>query len=225
MLKSIQRSIFIILGACALQACTTPGAARQQILETVAPDQLAYVVGKYTVSCEPNDDATDCRPPFNRIAIYFKGGPPEVFRDDISVETSTLGAENPDFDIIDAKANTGSVYFCRPVPPGDYSIYSMTYWNFAGGGSGFYLNDNKSFHVPFRAKPGTLSVLDHLTVTSGQRKTLLGRSVGTPGGIEFSSLNDAEIQRAVDKCPADATRKARDGQGLGNTQSIYPFES
>ncbi|MEM6640183.1 MAG: hypothetical protein AAF610_09800 [Pseudomonadota bacterium] len=204
-------------------ACTLPETQRAQLIESVPVAERAYIVGKYTSDCDLNKKKTECTQPFSLVAVSYTNNADPEFEDRIAIERSQWTRKATTEVVTDFEGGKVTHFFCQAVVPGDYEFYGAWFYNYDGGGSGYTPQAGEKFSVPFSAKAGQLSVLDHIDVSVTSTKTLLGRRTGAPGAIAFSKMGDADLTNAVSKCPEAAQTLPKARQGLDSTATIYPF--
>ena len=115
-------------------------------------------------------------------------------------------------------------FFCFPLPTGNYKFYGLSYYNFAGGGSGYSTQNDHRFSLPFSVVSSQVTNLGAITMTTSEGKNFLGLSVFGPGQLELSKISDSGITSALLKCPetkdrtiVDATLSSELG---GNTPEV-----
>lgn len=199
----LKQTIYLVLISILVNVvgCTTYSDARNKMVENLPESERAYLVGKYSVECSPNAANTSCPQSFNSISVHYMSNGELKYEDRFdSINGSMLGNDTS-YDIIDYEVKEKSYYFCRILPEGMYSLFTIRYWNFAGGGSGYYLGEEDQFEIPFRLEAGKISLIDHLKLTTNKGKNLFGITLPAPGGLEIRRIADDEIQLAIEKCP------------------------
>ena len=86
------------------------------------------------------------------------------------------------------------------------TLYS--YWNFAGGGSGYNLDKKNQFDIRFNVVAGELRHIGKIKATLESGKNVFGMTVHGPGQIELSGASEEEQRLALEKCP-ESVRLAR----------------
>lgn len=180
-----------------IAGCAPMDEKRKALENSLAPEERAYVIGKFSTQCFSNSTKTKCTQTFNLIDVHYKSTNGDGFIDSLS---STHGGirNNSIYDEIKPEFEEKSFYFCRVLPEGEYAFYDLRYWNFAGGGSGYSMKKADHYNVSFNLKSQTVTNIDQLKVTTNQ---------GLPGHLELRPLSEEEVQLALDKCPAEAKNK------------------
>lgn len=188
-----------VFGLC---GCVTVEQAMQKRLENVPPDQIGYVLGTYKVECWARKD--HCQQAFNSISTYYSSTTNPEFQGVLSLQHGGFGGNTVyDFEKVDLLEK--GIYFCQPLPAGEYQITSYSYWNFAGGGSGYRLDKEHWFDIRFHVTAGELRHIGSIKATMESGKNLFGITIHAPGQLELSASSEEEQRRAMEKCP-ESTR-------------------
>jgi hypothetical protein len=214
-----------IVGCLVLIAgCETLDQQRQRIENSLNESERAYLVGKYSTQCKGNSDKTKCAQYFNSISVSFKSTDNDRVWDRLA---STQGgiSGNSVYDEVKPELDEKSIYFCRILPEGEYEFYSTTYWNYAGGGSGYSLRKGDYFSVPFSLKAEMVTTVDTVKLTTTKGKNLIGLALTLPGQLELKPLSKEELQLAIQKCPEAAHDKPIIESNLPEKDYLSPFVS
>lgn len=217
-LRMIAISILLIL----VTACTTFREARKQFENDLPLLKRSYLVGKFSVQCKTNEEKTKCWQSFNSISAHYGAKDQEYF-DRLNSTSGSAFGDDTVYDKVDYDRQEKSYYFCRILPAGTYYFYKIGYWNFAGGGSGYSLNEEDFFDVPFQLETGKISLVGHLKLTTEEGKNIFGLPLATPGVLELSPLDDDEVQLAIQKCPEAARNGELIPQVLWEKNYSSPF--
>lgn len=193
-----------LFGFSLLFGCATHNESRQKMEESLPEHERAYLIGKYSIQCSPNPSRNTCAQSFNSMSVYYQSAGGMHYSDIFDFTSGGMFGGDTVADHIDLEAGEKSFYFCRILPAGAYNLFSIRYWNFAGGGSGYTLRKEDQFDVPFHLEAGKVSNIDHLSLTVAQGKNAFGMSLPMPGGLEISSLSEGEVEQALERCPENA---------------------
>jgi hypothetical protein len=184
--------------ALVLGACATAADVMRERVEKIPEAERSYMVGAFAVECVP--DGADCGQTFNSISLFYRG----VGNDMWGLLHSTQGGfgNNTVYDFVRPDAKEKGFYFCDGLPAGTWSFNAYSFYNFAGGGSGYTMKDEAKFDLPFTLKPGEVVYLGKLKVTLTHGKNLFRMDVTGPGDVVLSSDPEHEIAAALAKCPA-----------------------
>ncbi|MCE2028460.1 hypothetical protein [Sessilibacter corallicola] len=213
---SIVGCLFVVTG------CATLEQKRQAIEASLDESERAYLVGKYSTQCKGNSNKTKCAQHFNSISVSFKSTDNDRIWDRLA---STQGgfSGNSVYDEVKPELDEKSIYFCRILPEGEYKFYTTSYWNYAGGGSGYSLRKEDYFTVPFSLKAEKITTVDHIKLTTRQGKNLIGLALTLPGQLELKPLSKEELSLAIKKCPVEAHDKPIVQSGLSEKEYSSPF--
>jgi len=199
----ILKSITAILCSILLSSCYSHNNNIKKLVDDIPVDERAYFVGKYSVSCKPNKSKNRCGLGFHGIFLNYKSQNSEnTIWDRFGIE-GDLWFNSAEADSIDFEKGEASNYFCKILPAGDYSIYSMTYWTHTDGKT-YRVKENQYFDIPFKLERMKISNLDHLKLTTTFEKNWMGIHLPFPGVLKLSPLSDQEINKAIEKCPSVA---------------------
>lgn len=187
-----------------LVSCTTYSQARKQLEDSLPENERAYLVGKYSVQCQPNSSQTKCAQSFNSISLHYKIDGENKYSDRLDSTNGSMFGNDTAYDEIAYDKNEKSYYFCRILPAGEYRFFTISFWNFAGGGSGYYLSEEDQFNVPFKLEAGKINSIGSLKLTTEKGKNIFGMPLPAPGVLEISPINKDEVELAVQKCPRNA---------------------
>jgi len=192
--------ITLALILVSITGCTTYGEARKQLIDSLPESERAYLIGKFSVQCKPSNGGAKCSQAFNSISAYYKSNTLK-YNDRFDSTNGSIFGNDTIYDVVDTKNKVKSFYFCRILPEGNYSLFTIRYWNFAGGGSGYYLAEEDQFDIPFRLEKGKISLIGSLKLTTEQGKNILGMTLPTSGLLVLDILKDEEVNSALKKCP------------------------
>ena len=187
-----------------MAGCVSYEDQRNKLIESLDESERSYLVGKYSVQCKANSSGTKCGQPFNSMSVYYTATGELEYSDRFSSVMGNMFGADTSYDIVDSKKEEKGYYFCRILPAGEYSLFTIRYWNFGGGGSGYYLDEKDQFDIPFSLVAKKITVLDHVKLTTDMDKNIFGLDLAVPGNVELSSLTENEIQLALEKCPEAA---------------------
>lgn len=190
----------LTLLATSLSGCTTIEQAMEQRGQAIPEAERAYVMGTYKVACMARSGK--CNAPFNAISTYYRSvsGPTAMT---LRVVEQGIGG-NTVHDFIDVEGEEKGIHFCHVVPAGEYSLFSFRYWNFAGGGSGFFLREEDQFDVRFAVDAGEIFHVGDIKQTFTSGRSLMGLARKYPGVMELAAGSDETALRALEKCPESA---------------------
>lgn len=215
--------LFFVLIMLNVTGCTTYSQARKQLAESIPESERAYLIGKFSVQCRPNRGGTQCNQAFNSIFVNYKSIGELDFLDRLNSTQGDMFGDGTQYDIIDIENQTKSYYFCRILPEGSYSLFTLRYWNFAGGGSGYYLKEEDYFDIAFSLTKQKISLIGSLKMTTDQGKNIFGMALPIPGFLELGDLHDEEIKAALQKCPESVRHYEIIQQNLTGKSYQSPF--
>lgn len=214
-------SIFVFL----LPSCTTFTEMRRQLEASLPESERAYLIGKFSVSCEPNSKQSKCKQGFNSLSLYYEYLHDEKYSSRLNSTWGGMGSDTI-HDEIDYDRKEKGYYFCRILPAGNYSILNMTFNNFSGGGSGYSLNNEDFFNLSFQLKTGQVTTIDHLKLTTGTGENIFGMSLPAPGKLIVSSLSEEKRRLAIRKCPSKVwSNEVISADLINNLPTEHPFVS
>ncbi|MBA8888886.1 hypothetical protein FHW12_003122 [Dokdonella fugitiva] len=184
-------------------------ASQQEILEervaAIAEPARSYVIGTYVVDCEPRGE--DCGQTFNAINANFHDvADPKNWSWLSSVHGDAFG-HNTEYDFTSAAQKEKGYYFCLPLMPATYAFSTISYQNFAGGGSGFNLRKDEQFDARFSLGSAETVYIGRIHVTTSRARNLIGIPLSAPGMMIVSSGSESERQAALAKCPASIQKR------------------
>lgn len=198
MLKTIAVAVLVTT----LAGCASGPRIIETRVRSTPESQRGYIVGTFSVDCEVKRGS--CEQGFNSIsADYRMKTEPEVWSRVGSTQGATFGGDSV-HDYVNSAEGYKVFGFCTVLPPGEYEFYSHTYYDFAGGGSGYSMREKDYYSIPFVVRAGEISNIGRIHMTTTKGENLLGMSVSGPGVMLLipSGVTDAEL--AVSKCPGTA---------------------
>lgn len=223
MFKDLQYFLTITV-VLSVVGCATYNQARKELIENLPESERSYLAGKFSVQCNPNSENTICSQGwFNSISVHYKSRGEIPFKDRLNSTYGAMFGDDTSYDVIDFEEEEKSFYFCRILPAGAFSLFNISYWHFPGGGSGYDLSEEDQFDIPFSLEEGKISIIDHLKLTTGKTKNLLGMSIPYLGKLEISRLAEDQVQLAIDKCPEIARNSEVLPQRLWRNEYGSPF--
>ena len=198
-MTNLIRIIIILIMTSLLSSCLTVEQARKKRVENVPVNQRSYMIGKYIVTCEPDKD--ECNQGFNSLSVKYRSKEnPEYTNRIDSVYGSSIFGDDTKVDFVSIKKQEKGFYFCQSMKPGTYSLYSYEFYNFAGGGSGYYIRDDKQFDLPFSLGAGEAVYIGNLKLTTTKGENFFGAEVSGPGILIISEGDKHDIEMAIKKC-------------------------
>lgn len=193
------RLAFALATALLLAGCTTPAQVKEQREAAIPPNQRAYVIGRYAVTCEPV--RSGCLQRFNVIALRHHSGQPVNLSGEIEAQHGGMFGGNTVFDFEDPGRGEKGFYFCELFPAGSSAFVGLSFWNFQGGGSGYRTDPDHFFQLPFTLAAGEVAYVGRLKVTTETGRNMFGMKLPAPGVLEVSSSPAEDIAKALMKCP------------------------
>lgn len=183
-----------------LSGCVTMDQAMQKRLESVPAHEIGYVLGTYKAGCWATKKG-GCQQPFNAITAYYNSVSSPDLQGALSLQHGGMFGGNTVYDFENADLLEKGIYFCQPLPAGEYQMISYSYWNFAGGGNGYRLDKKNQFDIRFNVAAGELRHIGNIKATLESGKNVFGMTVYGPGQIELSGASEDEQRLALEKCP------------------------
>lgn len=195
----------VLLVALAVSACTPLAQVKQQRLADLPLEQRAYVIGRYGVDCW-YPSTKKCNQAFNSITTFFshpgaeEGAIPGV----LTAVTGSIFGENTTWDIVDMDRREQWVFFCEVVAAGTHEFTGMRYWDFAGGGSGYYIPREGTLGPRFEAPAGQVTYIGWVKASTGTGRNLLGMKKPAPDALELGEGVPEDHALALERCPVEA---------------------
>jgi hypothetical protein len=200
-------ALLTLTGALGLSACASRPDTITQRLSATPQEKYSYVIGTYVVTCEPRKER--CDQAFNEISTAFRSADDKTAYRALNSVSGSIFNKNTVYDFVDQTRKEKGFHFCIPLPAGDYGFFAFNFYNYAGGGSGYWIGEKNVFNLPFSLAAGEVAYVGRLKIktTSG----MVSMRFPAPGILLLSSDN-AEVQRtALQKCPEGVrTRPIRD---------------
>jgi hypothetical protein len=197
---TLGKPLLVILLVILLPSCVSHSERMKQILAKVPQQDLAYVIGKYAVECEP--DGNDCYQSFNSISINYKDSLGNDFPGLLISTRGSMFGSDTTYDFVSPETREKGYYFCHPVPKSSYSVYSFSFYNFANGGSGYSIEKDQQFDIPFSVNKGEVAYIGKLKLSSSSGDNIFGMKIYGPGVLLLSDGADVDITNALKKCPS-----------------------
>lgn len=196
---SVARTVLCLLAAAA-GGCVSQAQIRQAREAAIPTDQRSYAIGRFSIDCLPVKER--CVQRFDSMSVGYSSSAGKSFEGVVEAVQGSFGYDTV-FDEVSITAGEKSFYFCEVFPPGEHSFFTMRYWNFAGGGGGFFLRDEDYFSLPFSTAPGEVVYVGRLKMTTSIEHNIFGMPLHAPGQLLLSSDAHADIARALAKCPVE----------------------
>lgn len=213
---------FALASLLLLSACATGPATIAKRLQAIPTEQHAYVLGTYAITCVRS--TPECDQQFNAISAYFRDTTDGSSSDRFSFVKGSFLVPDTKADFVDRELGEKGYYFCIPLPPDDYEIFTYDFFNFAGGGNGYSVPTDNHFSLPFKLAPGEAVHIGRVKVTSRDGKNILGMLVPAPGFMMVSAESVEAERAALQKCPepigTDSYRRSPLSDGPVNA---WPF--
>lgn len=173
-------------------------------LGSIPEAQRGYIVGMLSVSCEVKRGT--CEQGFNSISAQYRMTTDhEVWSQISSIQGSTFRGDTV-HDYINSSEGHKGFSFCTALPPGTYEFHAHSYYDFAGGGSGYSVREKDYYSIPFVVKPGEISDLGMIRITSTKGANIFGMPLSAPGVMVLMSAGATAAESRVAKCPDTAKR-------------------
>lgn len=185
--------------------CNTVAQKRNAIIEKIPPDERAYIIGKYSVACKPV--GSSCSQHFNSITLHYRDINTKSFPGTLSSTVGSIFGGNTEHDFISQASHEQGIYFCYALPPDNYEFYTVNYYSFSGGGSGYTLKEDAYFSLPFTLTHGELAYVGNFKMTTRIGSNAFGMPLRTAGQLVISNGNEDDMSKALDKCPASVRSK------------------
>ena len=185
--------------AVALTSCATGPSPLDQRLASIPSNDHAFIVGTFLVTCRPS--GSYCVQAFNSLSTYYRSQVDSGIWGTLSSTYGSMFSENTKFDFVDQAGGQKGFHFCIALPAGAFEFYSYSFYNYAGGGSGFSLPKKNQFSVPFSLAPGELLNLGQIKLSTTVGKNMFGMSLPAPGSLIFSPSSSPVLADAIKKCP------------------------
>ncbi len=198
----MQKLTTVIMVTVILSGCASGPTPLQNRIDSIPEMQRGYAIGTYSVDCRVHRDS--CIQAFNSITAYYRMTTDHEIRGNLDWTFGSLFRTNPTHDYINSEEGHKGFHFCVALPPGSYEFHSISYYNFAGGGSGYSVREKDFFSVPFLINPGEVSDLGSIRVTTTTGKNIFGMTLPAPGVMQISSARASDSKAAIMKCPESA---------------------
>lgn len=191
---------FYLPMAAMLAACAANPTTPEELAQAIPPEQRAYIIGSYATGCEPKGDS--CVQRFNSLSVYYRDSNDRKKTGRLnSTKGSVFSRNDTVYDYVSPESHENGQYFCQAVAAGSYEFYTFDFYNFAGGGNGYFLREENQFSLPFNVQPGEVVYLGKLKLATGSGRNLLGMSIASPGQLLLSSDRRRDVVSALQKCP------------------------
>jgi hypothetical protein len=216
---TVARNMFALVGAAVLlSACATSADVLNARMQSVPESERAYIVGRFAVECKARKDA--CRQTFDSISASFRSTDGKGVSHVMGSTVGSAFGTNTVNDFESPGTLESGYYFCQALPAGSYAFYTYEYYNFAGGGTGYYLPEENQFTLPFQLAPGEIAYLGRLKLTTSVGKNLFGMKLNVPGVLLLSADRENDLPLALLKCPeAVRSRAVRDALLLDSIEA------
>ncbi|WDE00123.1 hypothetical protein [Thalassomonas actiniarum] len=194
------KQILSILVILVLSGCVSTAEKMKSIVENIPEQERAYVLGKFSIQCRPSGN--DCDQVFNSLSLFYRETKGKDFPGTLNSTSGAMFGKDTTFDFISPEDQEKGFYFCQAVPASEYAFYTYRYYNFANGGSGYSLNKEGFFDLPFTANSKQLTLLGELKLTTNKGENLFGMDIYGPGQVIMKKISDKETALAVKKCPS-----------------------
>lgn len=206
-----------LAGTAWLSGCATVYEGLQAKTAALPEASRAYVMGAYSVDCRAGTGG--CVQAFNEISAEYRSQVDPLLRGTLASVWGNVIKGDTVHDEVDAAAGTRTFFFCVPLAPGPYEFHALSYYNYAGGGTGYSMRPEQFFSVPFVLQPGELVNVGRLHVASTRGKNVFGMTLSGPGALYLAPGSPTTRQAALRKCPAvvqdrptrDATLRVKPG--------------
>ncbi len=198
----MQKLSLALAVASTLAGCASGPSPLQGRLESIPETQRGYVVGTYSVDCRVSKDA--CTQAFNSISADYRMTDAHEVRGRLAWTSGSMFQANTVHDYINTEEKHKGFHFCIALPPGSYEIHSISYYNFAGGGSGYSVAEKDFFSVPFSVSSGEVSDLGTIRITTTRGRNLFGIPLPAPGVMLLSPPSASSQSATTSRCPEAA---------------------
>jgi hypothetical protein len=187
------------LFALILTACATNASRVNEKLASIPEAERAYVIGTFAVECEPQKE--NCFHRFNSLTTFFKNLEDKSIGGNLNATFGSVLGKDTTYDFVNREKKEKGFHFCIALPAGSYAFNTISFYNFAGGGSGFSIKEENQFKLPFNLTKGEIAYVGKLKMTTSESKGLFGVGVAGPGKLLLSSDPLEGSKAAAQKCP------------------------
>ncbi|QJE02569.1 hypothetical protein HH212_23210 [Massilia forsythiae] len=189
-------SIAGVAAALLLGGCSTIEERQQQRVADIPEAGRGYVVGTFAIQCKPAD--ASCVNEYDAQLLQFRSAD-KTWEDSVAIGNYGVPTfQRQVFDYERAERAEKGKRFCVPLRPGSYGFYGFTYFI---GGIAYSFKRASEFNLAFIVKPGEITDVGKLKLTSEHGRHLLGFQVPVPGMLLLSGQPKADIDAALQKCP------------------------
>lgn len=208
---------FVFLAACS----STPDLIEKKLSATPV-EKRAYMIGTFAVSCRMFKD--ECLQSFNSIALGYRAVSDNQSNQSLHTRWAGVFGEDTKHDFVDTSKLERGFHFCVPLPQGQYEFYTFSFYDFAGGGSGYRLDSDKQFKLPFATIEGEVFSVGRLKLATTAGRNVLGGPVSIPDALYVSAESESALAMALKKCPQQAQGKpVRDAGLSANSAGSHPL--
>lgn len=198
---SIAASLVLLVSACATNADRI-----NQRLAAIPEANRAYVIGTFAVECSPQKE--NCYHQFNSLSAYYKSLEDKDIGGNLNATFGSVLGKDTVYDFVNQDKREKGYHFCIALPAGSYAFNTISFYNFAGGGSGFSIKEENQFKLPFALANGEVAYVGKLKLTTSATKGLFGVGFAAPGKLLLSSDPVDGMKAAMQKCPESVRNKA-----------------
>ncbi len=198
------KTIVLLVVSLLLASCAGGPSRLKSRLDMVPEAQRGYVVGTYSISCVMHGD--QCGQVFNSISAEYRMATDHALHNALYWTYGSVFGHDTTHDYVNAVEGHKGFHFCIALPPGDFEFYSIGFFNFARGGSGYSLRSDDYFSIRFVVKPGEVVDIGTIRVTTEKGRNFFGMPLPAPGMMLLSESRNAETDAARAKCPEAAQK-------------------
>jgi hypothetical protein len=190
-----------------LQGCATTNSLAK-ISAEMPNDKVGYVLASYSITCKdivPIFGPPKCMQAFNSMSTTYFDTSDKSKVGRFEFVTGKMFGDDDIPDVASPAEHTR--FYCLRLPVGNYSFRTVNFYNFAGGGSGYSINEKEYFNVPFVVEPNTIRYIGSFKLTTTLGKNMLGSEVLAPGQLEIGSNQSRDIPAALKKCDSKIPSK------------------
>jgi hypothetical protein len=199
------RVFFAFSIAAILAGCATNSDRINERLAGIPESGRAYLTGTFAVECSPQKE--NCYHMFNSLTAYFKNLEDTDVGNNLNATFGGAIIKDTEYDFVNREKREKGYHFCMALPAGPYAFYTLTFTNFAGGGTGYSIKKENQFNLPFTLAKGEIINIGKVKITTESGKNIFGLGVALPGHLSISPVTDQDIKSAIQKCPESVRNK------------------
>jgi len=194
-----------LAGVVLLAGCSSLAEQQSQRIAAIPEAKRSYIIGTYKVGCERDKDV--CKQRFNTITTYYSDRKDDTALYMFKITAGrTFGSDDP-LDVTSMERRENGIYFCVPLPAGQYRVFAYDFYNAANGGMRYNMTKESFFDVPFTLAEGEVLDIGTLKVSTTTGKNFFGMQLPAPGTLLLSGSSQEAASKALQKCPADVRQR------------------